>query len=253
MIAYFSGTGNSCLVARMIGGIVDDETVSIPDLVRGGVRTLHSEKPFVIVCPIYAWRIPRYIEEFVMDTEFTGSSMVYFVVTCGSDPGTCEKYVETLCRNKGMDLMGMSSVVMPDNYIIMFNPPSDEESRKLIKKAVPAVEDIGKAISEGRNISSPHTGSGFKSFMLNPLFYKFIIESKGFYCTDACTGCGNCVRDCQVDCIEMVDGRPVWHDGCIQCLACINRCPASAIEFKGKTIGRNRYVCPYEDPEELMQ
>ena len=34
MIAYFSGTGNSRLVANIIHRVVDDEVVSIPELLK---------------------------------------------------------------------------------------------------------------------------------------------------------------------------------------------------------------------------
>ena len=47
--------------------------------------------------------------------------------------------------------------------------------------------------------------------------------------------------------------KPIWSGNCIQCLSCINRCPTSAIEFKSKTKGKNRYVCPITDPDELLR
>ena len=46
-------------------------------------------------------------------------------------------------------------------------------------------------------------------------------------------------------CIEMIAGRPVWtEDQCNMCLACINRCPAKAIQYGKKTEKRGRYVHP---------
>lgn len=60
-----------------------------------------------------------------------------------------------------------------------------------------------------------------------------------------CTGCGMCARSCPEAAIELVDGKPVWKkEKCAQCLACINRCPARAIQYGEKTKKQGRYVHP---------
>ncbi|MDR0846451.1 MAG: 4Fe-4S binding protein [Lactobacillales bacterium] len=46
-----------------------------------------------------------------------------------------------------------------------------------------------------------------------------------------CIGCGACVDNCPVSCIEMVDGIAVIdEDACISCGTCEGNCPVSAIE-----------------------
>lgn len=252
MIAYFSGTGNSRLVARMLGELTGDETVSIPDMVRKGKKSLESNRPIVIVSPIYAWKVPRFVEEFIENTEFTGSSMVYFVMTCAGDAGFNSKYVENLCNRKGLEFMGEVDLTMPDNYILMENPPSKEESERIVRNIVPTVRETAQHISDGERISNKCLLGMFKTYILNPMFYKFYIGCDGFHVTKGCDGCGRCVSDCPTGCIVMKDGRPSWSGNCIQCLACINRCPMKAIEYKEKTKGRGRYVCPFEDPSELL-
>jgi formate hydrogenlyase subunit 6/NADH:ubiquinone oxidoreductase subunit I len=49
-----------------------------------------------------------------------------------------------------------------------------------------------------------------------------------------CTGCGDCVTICPVDCLGMAGVRP-WMPrpgDCIACNACVIVCPADAIEMK---------------------
>jgi NAD-dependent dihydropyrimidine dehydrogenase PreA subunit len=49
-----------------------------------------------------------------------------------------------------------------------------------------------------------------------------------------CTGCGDCVAICPVDCLAMAGARP-WlprPGDCIACNACVIVCPADAIELQ---------------------
>ena len=60
MVVYFSGTGNSRLCAKVIAEALDDETLdSFPYIRNRREAGLHSVKPWVFVCPIYAWLLPE--------------------------------------------------------------------------------------------------------------------------------------------------------------------------------------------------
>ena len=70
------------------------------------------------------------------------------------------------------------------------------------------------------------------------------MKDRAFRTTDACDGCGKCVRDCPLNDIELRDGRPVWLGRCTHCMACITGCPKEAIEYGKRSVGRPRYRCP---------
>ncbi len=252
MILYFSGTGNSLLVARMLQKLTGDEMESIAELRKNGIRSVASNGPFVVVAPIYAWKIPHFVEEFINEASFKGSDMMYFVMTCGQDSGFNAKYVENLCKSNKLVFMGESDIVMPDNYLIMDNPPDKEEAEAEIRGIVSKVKALAECISMGKKFDTVPRYGILKTYVISPLFYKFFIDCPGFHTTELCDGCGHCVQYCPTDCISMEGGRPVWTGNCIQCLSCINRCPVHAIEFKSKTVGKNRYVCPIDDPSELL-
>ena len=136
MILYFSGTGNSRYAAQLIGTAIGDEIVSINDLIKkSNKEKVNSDKPFVFVCPTYAWRLPRVVETFLNDTQFSGNNKAYFILTCGSDIGNTAMYVKKICNAKGIECQGIATVIMPDNYIVMYNTPNKEQSEKIIKKA----------------------------------------------------------------------------------------------------------------------
>ena len=86
------------------------------------------------------------------------------------------------------------------------------------------------------------SAAGLKSGLVNFGFNKFARSTKSFYTTDACTGCGLCAKNCPTHTITMENNRPVWGSKCYQCLKCINRCPAAAIQYGKATETRGRYT-----------
>ena len=67
--------------------------------------------------------------------------------------------------------------------------------------------------------------------------------------TDACVSCGKCAAVCPLGNIAMVARKPRWGGDCTHCMACICGCPAEAIEYGKKSLGKPRYQCPHYHPE----
>lgn len=83
MILYFSATGNSEYAARMIAKAVDDVVVSLtPRLKTKDHSPIYSEKPWIIVAPTYAWRIPEIVTDLLTDTPLTGNRQIPPVPDC---------------------------------------------------------------------------------------------------------------------------------------------------------------------------
>ena len=123
MILYFSGTGNSRFVARLIADTLGDEVVSINAYLKdGSERSFSSETPYVVVCPTYCYAIPTAVRDFLLSASFSGSADMYFVMTCGASIGGAPYLNDRLCRRIGMNHMGTEKLVMPDNYLVMYEP-----------------------------------------------------------------------------------------------------------------------------------
>ena len=246
MILYFSGTGNSRYVAEQIAKITNDELVSINEKIKNkDTGKITAKERLVFVVPTYAWRIPKVIRDWILKADFWYDENTWFVMTCGSEIGNSAKYNEKLCNEKGFNYMGSAGVVMPENYIAMFNTPTKEETEEIFIKADAQIRNIANRIAENKPFTTPRNNlqDKFMSSAVNMLFYPMFVSAKGFYADDKCTSCGKCVKVCPLNNIEMKNNKPEWDKNCTHCMACISYCPTSAIEYGKKTIGKDRYIC----------
>lgn len=249
MILYFSGTGNSEYVAKRIGKEMNEEVLNLFEKIRSkDYASLHSERCWIIVVPTYAWRIPRIVEEWLKNTSLTGSKDIYFVMTCGGSIGNAEKYIKQLCNQKQMIFRGCMEIIMPENYIAMFQTPTKQEATEIIKKAESVIDHTIHLIKTGQILQKSNIKMSDKisSGLINQLFYPLFVHAKKFYVSDACIACGKCVQVCPLNNINLVNGKPVWSNHCTHCMACISRCPKEAIEYGKHSIGLPRYTCEKE-------
>ena len=74
---------------------------------------------------------------------------------------------------------------------------------------------------------------------VNPIFReKYVIGNgqvtfKGYTITDACIGCGKCVKDCPQRCIASGKPYQIQQEHCLHCGNCYAVCPVHAVEKRG--------------------
>ena len=244
MVLCFSGTGNSRYMARRIAEGLQDEITDLNAKIKANDNSpIRTERDVIVVAPTYAWRIPRIVEDWLSKTELAGAERMWFVMDCGSEIGNAAKYNRRLADQKHLHYMGTAQIVMPENYIAMFGVPQTEEARKIVEKAEPGIDAAIARIRAGRSFAAPRNNfyDRIVSGPVNPVFYRFFVKSSPFHANDACIGCGRCVKNCPMNCIRLENGKPIWGKGCTHCMACICYCPAEAIEYGKKSIGKPRY------------
>ena len=104
MVFYYSGCGNSKYIAQCIAEALDDKLVFIPEAQRNGAfeYTLAENEMLGFVYPIYSWRPPHLIDEFVNQLIINGKpSYVWTAVTCGDNVGETENIFRKSLENKG--------------------------------------------------------------------------------------------------------------------------------------------------------
>lgn len=260
MILYFSGTGNSRYIAKRIAQETGDELLDLNEKIRNrDTEALTDGDRLVFVVPTYAWRIPRVVEQWILASEFasseedddfaaegsSGAFRAWFVMTCGDEIGNADAFNHLLCRKKHWECMGTAQIVMPENYVAMFDVPEADAAQRIIRKAEPKIVETARLIAEKKRIGPEKVTvvDRIKSRLVNPLFYSMFVKADGFFTTDDCTGCGTCAALCPLRNISIVGEKPVWGQECTHCMACICRCPAQAIEYGRKSGGKPRYYC----------
>ena len=247
MILYFSGTGNTEYTAKRIGKEIQDETLDLFEKIRNrDFSDMTSDSPWVIAAPTYSWRIPRVLQEWLSKTRLNGNKNIYFVMTCAGSIGNAGAWLKNLCSSKGLNYMGCIPVIMPENYIALFHSPTQEEALKIIDQSEKKIDEISFIIKNKEIYATPPITFKDKvnSGIVNDLFYPLFVHARKFHTTDACISCGKCTKVCPLKNIHLEKGKPVWSSHCTHCMACINRCPAEAIEYGKHSKGLIRYTCP---------
>lgn len=258
MVFYFSATGNSLWVAQYISNSFNESLCEVSGLIRkhsveGLKYTLRDEAEMLFfVFPVHSWGPSLVMLRFIRELQLFGlkGNRVFAIGTCGDDCGYTDRIVRKELADKCIPLEAFFSLKMPNNYILMRGFGVDPESVKDEKLALApsGMEQIVKAINTRSYSESQilRTGmSWLKSYVVYPVFKKFVIGRQSFRSTDACISCGLCAKVCPTGTIVMQNGKLVWQGrDCVQCTACIHRCPGKAIEFGKVSVGKGRYVHP---------
>lgn len=247
MILYFTGTGNSRYIAKQIADLTGDRLVSINKRIKeNDTSEINATGRLIFVVPTYCWRIPRLVEEWISKTRFTGTENVYFIMNCGVSIGNAKKYIKRLCKRKNFKYMGVASIVMPENYIAVYDAPDEPVAIQIIENANHIIGEIGEMIRKGKVFTDRQSKliDCLKSSVINTIFYSFLVKADKFTVDDKCVGCGICVKECSLNNIKLKGNKPVWGKECTHCMACICKCPKEAIEYGEKSVGKIRYKCP---------
>lgn len=263
MIIYFTGTGNSRLVAEKLHQHYfpeDREGKKLYSL--DGDRLLHpgrqllecADNQLVIwVFPVYSWGVPPVVLRFIDKVRFKGAERArhYMACTCGDDVGRTDDQWRHHLGRRGWTPRGAFSVTMPNTYVCMkgFDVDTpDIEAGKLA--AMPGrIEEICRAIDRGFADSDLIRGSWawWKTNLVYGLFRAFKMSPFPFRADpDRCTSCGLCARDCPMLNIKMKDPRPEWGPACAMCLRCYHHCPVNAIAYGKETAGKGQYRPPLD-------
>lgn len=238
MIYCFSGTGNSQWVKDKLQGLMEE-----------------AEDTFGMVFPVYGWGIPKVVKEYIEAhiEDIKAANYVWAVLTCGDDIGYAD---EVLNKALGGKLDAVFSVHMPNTYVCLpgFNIDKEEEAAAKVKETFKKLPSIAEAIKGREKKTDVVRGkmAWVKTYVLRPLFNRYLVTDKYFHTNKYCSQCKRCVRGCPLGNITMNQKRNViWkHENCTGCLRCYHRCPNHAIEFGRFTKNKGQKIHDFDSWQE---
>jgi flavodoxin/ferredoxin len=261
-IYYFSGTGNSLVVARDIAAKTNGKLIPIPTVMDR--KSINPDADVIgIVFPTYYepyGGVPLIVRRFARKLDGIGSKYIFAICTYGSAAVKALNYLDKIIKSRGGRLSAGFTVNMPNNMAgpRINNIPKQRKMFLVWKENMEVINGYVQNRKEGK-FNTPNVLVGktyvllklivtplislFKPMTLNHLkrysdssdrSYEELLPfmDRSFHTNEKCVGCGNCYRICPVKNIKMVEDRPSWQHHCEFCLACFHWCPQEAIESR---------------------
>lgn len=247
MVFYYSGCGNSRFVAQEIASTIGERLVFVPQAAREGRYgyTLQDGERVGFVFPIYGWRPPQLVLDFVSRLRLEGRTpYVYIVSTYGDDAGWADKVMEKRLAAMGLPLSAVFGVTMPNTYVNLsfMKLDSPQTVQHKLDRARKRVAEVAKAVIKRKGATEICRGklAKLKTYGIGVLFGRWVSD-KGYRATESCVSCEVCATVCPLKNITIENGIPRWHGNCVHCEACYHYCPQNAVNFSRATQGKGQY------------
>jgi ferredoxin len=235
-ILYFSGTGNTEAVTRLIGDEFKKkhqvEVIKVEDILKRKVIFDPTRYDLIgLGFPVYGFTAPENILEAVEAMTGIRGRGFFIYSTCAGPfylNDTAAAGLKVKLRKKGAAIVYEKQFYMPANIGIKY---PDELTKQLYNAAIVharyMVDDMARGVRKVRE-------DGFFPVLLRALF---LIWEKlawpqvaaDFWVRKTCDLCLKCVRSCPRDNIFVKNDRIRFRFRCLACYRCVYRCPAQAI------------------------
>jgi formate hydrogenlyase subunit 6/NADH:ubiquinone oxidoreductase subunit I/flavodoxin len=262
-IYYLTGTGNSMAIARDLAEKIKAKLISVASLIEQDCINTNADI-IGFVFPIYDFKPPKLISEFVKKFKNIDSKYIFGVCTYGISSSNAMKELGNIIQSCGGELHAGFTIKMPHNGIgskIFTQNRHDAMFNDWKNK----LDIISEYIITGKK-GKLETDNMFFSLILSGLFFKMMptlfklfkqILTKGWkslalIADKKCNSCGICIKICPVKNIEMIKNKPSWSDHCIGCFACFHWCPKESVQLGNTDLNLRRYHHPEINLKDMM-
>jgi ferredoxin len=245
-LIYFSGTGNSLALTRMIASkIPGTEIIPAISFLNQPTQAIHADAVGFIF-PVYYLDVPEIMKGIILKMDLAQVEYIFSTATCGGDSGNSFHTLNRILQAKGKRLHLGIEVPIGDNSIVYTTPKSVLDER--IARLDEVSADIAGRVSTCETDEKPvtyKTGPAIMKQVYKVALNQYYQIGHKSVISERCTACGLCERVCPAGNIHIFDGKVTWQDQCESCFACLNWCPRQAIRFgKIEMTYRTQYRYP---------
>jgi len=239
-IFYFSGTGNTELVANMIRDKFTElgckvDLLRMEDIMKVGLHVEPDQYDYLgIGCQIVGFGVPRLAAEFIRDLPNANEKKTFIFRTAGGvapvNYNASKPIIGRLSR-KGYEVEYERVFSISSNWVVKFD---DTVVKQLFEATKRKVESMCIEVLHGDQ-RILKTGIGLRLLMgmvgtLSSGILRFM--GKDFVIDQDCSHCGLCIKNCPAGNICEKAGKIRFGISCSSCMRCIYACPNQAIRFR---------------------
>lgn len=239
---YFSGTGNTELVAEMLKSELEKKQVMVEmDAIDGCIKwdkelSISGYDAVGICYPIMGFGSPRIISKF-MDSLPRLSKKKLFILKTAADfidinHNASARVIKKL-EKKGYDVFYDRIIAMGSNWLVEYD---DDLVKQLYLTAKEKAKHMSNELLEGKvRRHSPK----FIVKLITPIINWFEDEmggrlfGKSLAVNETCTKCKKCINNCPVQNISLKKDCIRFGWKCIWCMKCIYLCQNRSITSRG--------------------
>lgn len=238
-IFYFSGTGNTKLVANLFADEFkrkgfSTKLIAIEDVLNDKLALSISDYDLLgFGHPVHAFSAPKIFFDFLDRLPNVDDKKTFTFKTAG-DPlcsGGSTSLVRKCLSKKGYKVFHENLIVMPTNVMFKYD---DSLIKQLYQVAVKKVKSRTGEILLGKiNLQKNSLVLKIGTYIFNKA------ESRGasyfgkyLKTTDSCNLCGRCIKECPTRNISKHKEKIIFGNKCTFCMRCVYICSEKAISNK---------------------
>lgn len=242
---YFSGTGNTLLVAKKMVETFNNNGINanLLKIEDSNPEEVNLEHTIGLGFPVAELSTYDFVWKFIKSLPEANGTNIFMLDTLGAFSGGIVGPLREIVKKKGYNPIGAKEIIMPSN---IFYIQEEDVNKNKVEEGLIEAEKYAISLINGES------KWGRVPILSDIVYYTSIvglkithsdINQKYFHLApdaEKCNKCGQCVKLCPIDNIIMEEGEfPVNLKECVYCLRCTSFCPKGAIpspfNYKGKT------------------